>query len=277
MLRGLGFRDADLDRQLSTFSDGELTRASLARALAGDPDLLLLDKQQAPRRGEPRVAGARLTTIDAAVILVAHDRWFLESVTTAMLEDEGGRGLYFSLGPWHRWRVRTCRACSGGSEEREAGRRRHRAARTLRRAIPLQEVESQAGAGEAHADRSPRAGAQEGRGGAENLTHRRRSLGFETLKPARSGRVVIEIEGLRLSAGGKELIEDGTLVIEREEHVASSGRTAPGRRPCSRRSSVTASRMRKVPLRPRRRARVLLPARCRSSTSAGPCSTAQSP
>src|SRR5919204_869635 len=43
-LRGLGFAETELDRPLSTFSGGELTRASLARALSGDPDLLLLDE-----------------------------------------------------------------------------------------------------------------------------------------------------------------------------------------------------------------------------------------
>ena len=43
-LRGLGFRDDELDRPLGSFSGGELTRASLARVLASKPDLLLLDE-----------------------------------------------------------------------------------------------------------------------------------------------------------------------------------------------------------------------------------------
>ncbi|MBV9413958.1 MAG: ABC-F family ATP-binding cassette domain-containing protein, partial [Solirubrobacterales bacterium] len=104
-LHGLGFRDdADLDRSLDTFSGGELTRASHGRALAGDPDLLLLDEPT----NHLDVASLewleqRLTSIDAAVVLVAHDRWFLEAVGTAVLEMEAGRTRYFK-GTWTAWR-----------------------------------------------------------------------------------------------------------------------------------------------------------------------------
>src|ERR671930_108392 len=103
-VRGLGFAEEDLDRCLDTFSGGELTRASLARALAGDPDLLLLDEPT----NHLDIASlewleAHLQGLDAAVVLVAHDRWFLEAVGTAVLELEAGRGRFFK-GTWHAWR-----------------------------------------------------------------------------------------------------------------------------------------------------------------------------
>ena len=104
-LHGLGFRDEHLDRSLETFSGGELTRASLARALAGDPDLLLLDE---PTNHLDIAAlewlETHLQTLDAAIVLVAHDRWFLEAVGTAVLELEGGRSKFFK-GTWHAWRL----------------------------------------------------------------------------------------------------------------------------------------------------------------------------
>src|SRR6476619_237915 len=117
VLRGLGFADVDLDRPLRTFSGGELTRASLARALGGDPDLLLLDEPT----NHLDVANLEwlereLTTIDAAIILVAHDRWFLEAVTTATMEIEAGRST-FVAGPWHAWRREKASRLQAASKE----------------------------------------------------------------------------------------------------------------------------------------------------------------
>src|SRR5919109_947846 len=117
VVRGLGFAEPDLDRPLETFSGGELTRASLARALGGDPDLLLLDEPT----NHLDVASLEwlereLASLDAAVILVAHDRWFLEATTTAVLELGGGRSIYFP-GPWHTWRrEKTARALDAAKQ-----------------------------------------------------------------------------------------------------------------------------------------------------------------
>src|SRR5215213_5271044 len=67
-----GYNWPDLDRPLDTFSGGELTRASLARALAGDPDLLLLDEPTNHLDVENlEWLEQELQSIDAAVILVA--------------------------------------------------------------------------------------------------------------------------------------------------------------------------------------------------------------
>ena len=104
VVHGLGFVDADLDRPLSTFSGGELTRGSLARVLASRPDLLLLDEPTNHLDIESlEWLEETLVGLDAAIVLVAHDRWFLEAVGTCVLEVEAGRTRFFK-GPWHAWR-----------------------------------------------------------------------------------------------------------------------------------------------------------------------------
>ena len=257
---GSASRRTHLDRPLRTFSGGELTRASLARALGGDPDLLLLDEPT----NHLDVASLEwlereLQSLDAAVILVAHDRWFLEAVTTATLEVVAGRGTFFP-GPWHEWRREKAARMLHAQKEVAARPERHRAARALRRALPLQEGQGEAGAGEADADRPPREGARRTRRPRSRSSRAStRTLGFEFLKPARSGRIVVEAEGLER----RDRRPRAAATTRRSRSSAastsrSSGRTAPARRRCSRR--LVDARRGRHPHRARRRGRLLLAA-----------------
>jgi len=228
-LRGLGFADDQLDRRLETFSGGELTRASLARALAGDPDLLLLDEPTNHLDVERLEWLERtLVGLDAAVILVAHDRWFLEATTTAVLELEAGRSTYFP-GQWHVWRREKAARALDASKSIE----RYNAdiARLQRFVDRFRYKKSKAKQAQAKLTHIGRLAKERTRASDELalLSRRSRRLGFEFLNPPRSGRTVVEVERLTLSAGDKPLLHDVSLAVERGEHVALVGPNGSGK------------------------------------------------
>jgi ATP-binding cassette, subfamily F, member 3 len=229
VLRGLGFRDRDLDRPLETFSGGELTRASLARALSGDPDLLLLDEPTNHLDVENlEWLEQELQSLDAAVILVAHDRWFLEAVTTAVLELEAGRSLFFP-GPWHVWRLEKAnRAAAAARTAERVGEDIARLERFVERFRYKKSKAKQAQAKLTQIARLERERSSAA-GEFELLTRRSRSLGFDFLKPARSGRTVAEGKGLEIAAGEKELLGDASFALERGEHVGLVGPNGSGK------------------------------------------------
>jgi ATP-binding cassette, subfamily F, member 3 len=229
VLRGLGFADEHLERPLRTFSGGELTRASLARALGGDPDLLLLDEPT----NHLDVASLEwlereLQSLDAAVILVAHDRWFLEAVTTATLELVGGRSTFFP-GPWHTWRLE--KAARALHAQKEVARAQADIARLERFVERFRYKKDKAKQAQAKLTQIGRL--QKERGAAADavalLSRRGRRLGFEFLKPARSGRIVVETDGLDLRIGDRELIRDASFALERGEHAALVGPNGSGK------------------------------------------------
>jgi len=228
-VRGLGFADEDLDRPLGTFSGGELTRASLARALAGSPDLLLLDEPTNHLDVQNLEWLEReLETIDAAVVLVAHDRWFLEAVTTSVLELAPGGAHYFA-GPWHEWRQeKAARAAAAG---KTAGRVSVDIARLERFVERFRYKKSKAKQAQAKLTQIARLEKErfEARREIESLTKRKRTLGFDFLDPPRSGRIVLEADDVVLSAGDKQLLDGATLVVERGEKVGLVGPNGSGK------------------------------------------------
>jgi ATP-binding cassette, subfamily F, member 3 len=230
VVRGLGFRDVHLDRPLETFSGGELTRASLARALGGDPDLLLLDEPTNHLDVESLEWLEReLQSLDAGIMIVAHDRWFLEAVSTAVLELEAGRSTYFS-GPWHAWRIEKAARLQAASKTAERiGRDIERLERFVARfRASTEKMARKAQVKLTQIDRLQRERAQ-ARDQVGLLTRKTRRLGFEFLKPARSGRTVVEADGVTLAVGDRVLVEDATFAIERGEHVALVGPNGSGK------------------------------------------------
>ena len=277
VVRGLGFADADLDRPLQTFSGGELTRASLARALAGDPDLLLLDEPTNHLDVESLEWLEReLASLDAGVILVAHDRWFLEAVTNAVLELDG-RPL--DLLPRALARVA---AREGGARARTRRKTvdrydgRHRAARPLRRALPLQEVEGEAGAGEADADRAAREGPSGGRRRAREAD-REAALARLRVPEAAADRAHRgrgegpRPRGRRQAAAPRRLVRDRARRARRARRPERLGQDDAARDD----PRHAAAEGRSGPARARRRSRRTSHSTRSSSTSAAACSSAR--
>ncbi len=226
MAHGLGFRDGDLDRPLSSFSGGQLTRASLARALATGADVLLLDEPTNHLDIESlEWLEQTLVDQDAAIVLVAHDRWFLEAVGTAVLELEAGRSRFFA-GTWHQWR-------------------REQAARemALGKAIDKQQAEIERMERFIERFRYKATKAKQAQSRVKKLAKIERierdpkdekGLEFQFAAPERTGRVIFELHEGRVEIGEPPtgpvvLLDQAELWLERGEHVSLVGPNGAGK------------------------------------------------
>ncbi len=97
VLKGLGFSEEDFTKQIQTLSGGQKTRIALGRLLLTNPDLIMLDE---PTNHLDMVSIAWLETYlinyPGAVLIVAHDRYFLDRVVTKVVELDAGKAQTFT-------------------------------------------------------------------------------------------------------------------------------------------------------------------------------------
>src|SRR5262245_24431033 len=87
VLDGLGFTRADYHRPVETFSGGQQSRLMLAKLLLAAPDVMLLDEPSNHLDIDTtRWLENYLSTQSEAMIIVSHDRWFLDRVVTKVFE-----------------------------------------------------------------------------------------------------------------------------------------------------------------------------------------------
>lgn len=96
ILKGLGFQETDFNRKVEELSGGQKTRISLGRLLLSRPDVILLD-EPTNHLDLNSIAWLEnyLKSYDGAVIIVSHDRYFLDKIVTKVVELENTKSTIY--------------------------------------------------------------------------------------------------------------------------------------------------------------------------------------
>ena len=220
VLRGLGFDQDDAHRQADTFSGGWQMRIALAKLLLGRPNLLLLDEPTNHLDLEARNwLEEYLAAYPYAVILVSHDRYFLDAVVTR-ITDLNLRTLTDYVGNYSKYveqrdaMLERLRQAKRDQDEEVArvkmfiDRFRYQATKAaqvqiriklLKKVVPIE------------------------------VPPERKRIHFKFPACAKSGRTVLEMKHVRKAYGGLVVFKDLNLHIERGDRIALVGPNGAGK------------------------------------------------
>ena len=97
VIKGLGFTDEAFGQKISTLSGGQKTRVALGKILLSSPDLIILDEptNHLDMNSISWLEGF-LRSYKGAVLIVAHDRYFIDMIATKIVELDNGKSTVFS-------------------------------------------------------------------------------------------------------------------------------------------------------------------------------------
>ncbi len=221
VLGGLGFADADVEGDVGRLSGGWMMRVALARLLLAGPDVLLLDE---PTNHLDLASVTWLESFlagyDGAVLLVSHDRDFLNATCNRIIELDGGTateyvGDYAAFVEQRAIRVEQL-ASAAANQQRQVAETERFIERFRYKASKARQVQSRIKA----LDRLDRIEAPE---------DRRRALKFRFPDPPRAGREVVTLDGVVKRYGPKTVYDGLDLTLERGQKVALVGPNGAGK------------------------------------------------
>jgi ATP-binding cassette subfamily F protein 3 len=223
ILAGLGFKEGDAEKLAKTFSGGWVMRAHLARLLVAEPALLLLDEPTNHLDLEALLwFQDYLTRYPGGLVVISHDRAFLNALCTGMLELRAG-SLHYYHGNYDNFLV-----------EKEARKAQQAAAfkNQQREIAHLQTFVDRFGAKASMASRAKSKEKQIERlkeVAVEEPTEELRKMNFKFPQPPRSGLKVIELEHVQQAYGQHVVYRDLNFTAERGQSIVLIGPNGAGK------------------------------------------------
>lgn len=223
ILRGLQFKEEDFNKPVSTLSGGERTRLLLGRILLEKPDLILLDEPTNYLDIESvRWLENYLLNVKNAVLVVSHDRYFINKIVSKVVEIEAGNSLCYE-GNYEDFIAKKevwlqSRLAAYENQQREI--KHQEEVITKLRSFNREKSVKRADSRQKLLDRIER---------IDKPVEERADMQFTLSPTITSGNDVLAVENLAKSYGDRTLFSNVSFEIKRGEHIALIGQNGTGK------------------------------------------------
>ena len=221
IMAGLGFSEVDTQRTLSEFSGGWRMRVMLARILLQNPDILLLD-EPTNHLDLPSIKWLEtyLQAFEGAIVIVSHDRYFLDRVVKKIVESRKGKLIPYAGN--YSFYVEE----KGLREEIQSGQFKNQQAKIKQEERLIERFRAKASKAKMAQSRIK---ALEKMERVDDVDDDNPSVNFSFKFSKQSGRHVIRIEDLNKSYPGVPIVKNATATIEKGDKIALIGANGRGK------------------------------------------------
>jgi ATP-binding cassette subfamily F protein 3 len=221
IMAGLGFSETDTHRTLSEFSGGWRMRVMLARILLQAPDILLLD-EPTNHLDLPSIKWLEtyLQAFEGAIVIVSHDRYFLDRVVNKIVESRKGKLIPYAGN--YSFYVEE----KGLRGEIQSGQFKNQQAKIKQEEKLIERFRAKASKAKMAQSRIK---ALEKMERVEDVDDDNPSVNFSFKFSKQSGRHVIRIEDLTKAYPGVPIVKNATATIEKGDKIALIGANGRGK------------------------------------------------